>query len=101
MGMFLVTEYFCEISLNCRHELEQLVHDLQSEKKCLECQIDSLDREVAHIRESCQQQRLRALDLKYELNEKTSGFDAQLMQLKDKVSIDSLVSFLIVPQQEF
>ena len=52
-----------------RRKLREVISDLRQEKLYLELRVEQLTLELAAGQDSTQQQRLRALDLRYELRE--------------------------------
>jgi len=67
--MFTVVPYAAAITFIYRRHLEKELSDTKQEKLFLELKIESLQKEVETFKDSTHQQRLRALDLKYELRE--------------------------------
>ena len=52
-----------------RFKYEETISDMKQEKAYLELRIEQLGKEVEQYKESTHEQRIRALDLKYELRE--------------------------------
>ena len=73
------TQHFYYNSLDRRH-LEKELSDVKQEKLFLELKLESLQKEVETFKDSTHQQRLRALDLKYELRE--AGYFLDTMHMK-------------------